>query len=91
MRTSEDFVASALRRNKRLRETSEANANVTPTARFPREKSFSERDAEYRSRGYSLLHCVHGKHYFQPCHTCGRSEADGEANRERFVSKVAGK
>ena len=63
-------------------------SGVAPKSRGGREKSLSEREQQYHTRGHGLMFCVHNRHKWLPCSTCKRSRSDGERNRLRYEAEL---
>ena len=55
--------------------------------RTVRAQSASEINAIYYAQGHGLMFCLHDVMYFHACAKCKRTQAEGEANRERFALK----
>ncbi len=56
------------------------DSRALPKAHTKREKSLTEREAEYHEVGYGLHFCCHDKTYYEPCNACRRTRSEARAN-----------
>jgi len=61
-------------------EQASKDARQLPKAHTRREKSNTEKNAEYHLQGYGLYFCLHDKSYYEVCPACKRTRREALRN-----------
>jgi hypothetical protein len=64
-----------------------ADSRQLPTPSCVREKSSTERNAEWHPPQWGILFCTHNKSYFEPCSACRRDKKRAKAEYEAFLKR----